>query len=55
MLNIYMSKKTVKITADYVIDEYLKAKQLKGKDKEKAMARVKTLSQRLNHFLPAEV
>jgi len=40
--------KMQKITADYVIDEYIKAKALKGLKKKNAMARVKLLSQNLN-------
>jgi|688.fasta_scaffold120347_4 hypothetical protein len=44
--------KMVKITADFVIDEYLKAKQLKGIKKKNAMAKVKFLSQNLNKFVP---
>jgi len=46
-----MGKKLVKITADYIIDEYLAAKKLKGTQKTKAMSRVKHLSKHLNHFI----
>jgi hypothetical protein len=45
----------IKITADFVIDEYLKAKKLKGERKKNAMARVKFLSQNLNKFIPDKV
>lgn len=44
--------KMQKITADYVIDEYLKTKNLKGIKKKNALARVKFLSQNLNKFAP---
>ena len=46
-----MKKKTMRVTADYVIDEYLAAKKLKGAEKTLAMNRVKYLSTKLNHFL----
>jgi hypothetical protein len=52
-----MSKKkstNIKITSDYVIDEYLKAKELKGMKKKEAMARIKYLSLNLGKFLPSE-
>jgi hypothetical protein len=45
----------IKITADFVIDEYLKAKKLKGLKKKTAIARVKFLSQNLNKFIPKSV
>jgi hypothetical protein len=52
-----MSKSTkdkdVKITADYVIDEYLAAKKLKGKGRDDAMAHVVFLSKNLNKFIYA--
>lgn len=44
-------KKTLKITADYVIDVYLEAKKLKGKRQERAMAHVVFLSNNLNKFI----
>jgi hypothetical protein len=47
--------KTIKITPDYVIDEYLKAKKLKGLKYKTAIARVKFLSQNLNKFIPESV
>ena len=47
-------QKDIKITADYVIDEYLKTKKLKGLKKQNALKRVKFLSQNLNKFLPKE-
>lgn len=47
--------KTIKITADYVIDEYLKAKKMKGLKYKNAIARVKFLSQNLNKFIPKNV
>jgi hypothetical protein len=48
-----MSKSTrdIKITADYVIDEYLAAKKLKGKKRDVAMEHVMFLSQNLNKFI----
>jgi hypothetical protein len=42
--------KGVKITADYIIDEYLAAKKLKGKKYNDAMKRVIILSKHLNQF-----
>ena len=45
-------EKTVKITADIVIDEYLAAKKLTGIKHKKAMARVIFLSQNLNKLIP---
>lgn len=45
-------EKMQKITADYVIDEYIKAKKMKGLKKKNAMAKVKFLSQNLNKFIP---
>ncbi len=45
-------KDTIKITPDFVIDEYLKTKTLKGEKKKTAIARVKFLSQNLNKFIP---
>lgn len=45
---------TIKITADYVIDEYLAAKKLKGKNHENAMAHVIFLSKNLNKFIHPE-
>ncbi len=56
-ISIGMSKKkstNIKITSDYVIDEYLKAKELKGMKKKEAMARIKYLSLNLGKFLPSE-
>jgi len=44
--------KMQKITVDYVIDEYIKTKDLKGVKKKNALARVKFLSQNLNKFIP---
>jgi len=49
-----MKKKHIKVTADYVIDEYLAAKKLKGSEKTLAMNRVKYLSTKLNHFVDEE-
>lgn len=49
-----MQKRRVKITADYIIDEYLAAKKLKGKEKEKAMAWVRNLSLHMNRFITTE-
>lgn len=43
--------KDIKITADYVIDEYLAAKKLKGKKRNDAMAHVVFLSQNLNKLI----
>jgi len=48
-------QKMTKITPDFVIDEYLKAKELKGLKKKDAMARVKFLSQNLNKMIPESV
>ena len=47
--------KSIKITPDYVIDEYLKTKKLKGLKHKTAIARVKFLSQNLNKFIPKNV
>lgn len=47
--------KMQKITADYVIDEYLKTKSMKGTKKKNALARVKFLSQNLNKFVPKSI
>jgi len=44
-------KEQTKITADFVIDEYLTAKKLKGSTKNQAMKRVKFLSQNLNKYI----
>lgn len=49
------SNDTIKITPDYVIDEYLKTKKLKGLKHKTAIARVKFLSQNLNKFIPKSV
>lgn len=49
-----MKKKYIKVTADYVIDEYLVAKKLKGKSKEKAMARLQFLSKNLNRLIESD-
>ena len=53
-----MSKSTkdkdIKITADYVIDEYLAAKKLRGKRRDDAMAHVVFLSKNLNKFIHAK-
>jgi hypothetical protein len=43
--------KDVKITADYVIDEYLAAKKLKGKKRDNAMLHVVFLSKNLNDII----
>lgn len=53
-LNTYVKQKRIKITADYVIDEYLAAKELKGEKREKALAWVKSLSQHMNRFITRE-
>jgi len=42
-----MKKKYIKVTPDYVIDEYLAAKKLPGSKKTKAMTRVVFLSKNL--------
>lgn len=46
-----MKKKYLKVTPDYVIDEYLAAKELTGPKKTKAMARVVFLSKNLNKLI----
>jgi hypothetical protein len=43
--------KAIKITADYIIDEYLAAKKLKGNKRNSAMAHVVFLSKNLNKFI----
>lgn len=45
------TNKLTKITPDYVIDEYLAAKKLKGLNQRVALKRVKYLSQNLNKFI----
>ncbi len=45
------TNKETKITADYVIDEYLAAKKLKGLKQKEAIKRVKFLSKNLNKFI----
>lgn len=44
-------KNIIKITSDYIIDEYLKAKKLKGLNKKTALKRVIFLSKNLNKFV----
>ena len=46
-----MKKKYIKVTADYVIDEYLAAKKLKGIRQKEAMLRVNFLSKNLNRLI----
>ena len=50
-----MSKSTtdkdIKITADYIIDEFIAAKKLKGKKHQDAMSRVIFLSKNLNKVI----
>jgi hypothetical protein len=53
-MNKSTKDKSVKITADYVIDEYLAAKKLKGKKKDDAMSHVIFLSKNINKFLYQE-
>jgi hypothetical protein len=48
-------KTTVLITSDMVIDLYLKAKTLKGKEKQETMEKVIFLSQHLNRYTPIVV
>lgn len=48
------STKEIKITADYVIDEYLASKKLRGLKRKEAMQRVKFLSKNLNKFIVNE-
>lgn len=49
-----MKKKYIKVTVDYVIDEYLVAKKLTGKKKDQAMARVEFLSKNLNRLIESD-
>lgn len=45
-------KITTLITADMVLDLYLKAKKAKGVEKKELMERVIFLSENLNHYTP---
>ena len=42
---------TEKITSDFILDLYEKAKTKKGKEKEKAMKQVKALSKMIGSYL----
>jgi len=46
-----VAKQTIKITADYVIDEYQKTKKLTGSNKQSALQHVVFLSKNLNKLL----
>lgn len=45
-------KVTTLVTADMVLDLYIKAKKTKGLEKRVLMERVVYLSQNLNHYTP---